>query len=134
MRLARAIQLFTPGTPQVWYLDLFVGKNNCQALTKGNADSHKEINRTNLSLADVEAGLERGVVQDQLRMLRLRNCPYAFEGRLEVGRARDDQLELTWQKGPAIARLQADLISHDFCIRYTDKGDQQRVMLFRREP
>ena len=28
MLLARAIQMFMPGKPQVWYLDLFVGKND----------------------------------------------------------------------------------------------------------
>ena len=28
MLLARAIQLFTPGKPQVWYLDLFAGRND----------------------------------------------------------------------------------------------------------
>ncbi len=26
MLLARAIQMFMPGKPQVWYLDLFAGK------------------------------------------------------------------------------------------------------------
>jgi sucrose phosphorylase len=26
--LARAIQMFMPGIPQVWYLDLFAGKND----------------------------------------------------------------------------------------------------------
>lgn len=26
--LARAIQIFMPGKPQIWYLDLFAGKND----------------------------------------------------------------------------------------------------------
>ncbi|MEY2868270.1 MAG: hypothetical protein RIR01_694, partial [Bacteroidota bacterium] len=29
--LARAIQMFMPGIPQVWYLDIFAGKNNYEA-------------------------------------------------------------------------------------------------------
>jgi sucrose phosphorylase len=131
MRLARAIQLFTPGTPQVWYLDLFAGKNNCHAIGNGDACAHKEINRTNLSLEEVEAGLERAVVQDQLRMLRLRNTSSAFNGHLEVGATHDDcHLDLTWQNGRMIARLQADLENHGFHIMYTDPEGQEQVMRY----
>ena len=31
MLLARAIQMFMPGKPQIWYLDLFAGKNDHEA-------------------------------------------------------------------------------------------------------
>ena len=31
LRLARAIQMFMPGLPQVWYLDLFAGTNDYAA-------------------------------------------------------------------------------------------------------
>ena len=48
MKLARALQIFMPGKPQVWYLDLFAGKNDYEALKRGGAGGHKEINRTNL--------------------------------------------------------------------------------------
>ena len=48
LRLARAIQMFMPGLPQVWYLDLFAGKNDYAAADAGGAAGHKEINRTTL--------------------------------------------------------------------------------------
>ena len=48
LRLARAIQMFMPGIPQVWYLDLFAGKNDYVAADKGGTGGHKEINRTTL--------------------------------------------------------------------------------------
>ena len=73
LRLARAIQLFMPGIPQVWYLDLFAGTNNYEAADHGGAAGHKEINRTTLSTRDIETGLGRSVVQDQLTLMRLRN-------------------------------------------------------------
>jgi sucrose phosphorylase len=60
--LARAIQLFMPGIPQVWYLDLFAGKNNYAAADKEGTGAHKEINRTNLSRKDIEAGLKTKIV------------------------------------------------------------------------
>jgi sucrose phosphorylase len=59
LRLARAIQLFMPGIPQVLYLDLFAGKNDYLAADRGGAAGHKEINRTNLSLEAIETGLEK---------------------------------------------------------------------------
>jgi hypothetical protein len=37
MLLARAIQLFTPGKPQVWYLDLFAGRNDHEAVERAGA-------------------------------------------------------------------------------------------------
>ena len=56
MLLARAIQLFMPGKPQVWYLDLFAGKNDLEAVHRGGEAAHKEINRTNLTSEQVKAG------------------------------------------------------------------------------
>jgi sucrose phosphorylase len=130
MRLARAIQLFTPGTPQVWYLDLFAGKNNYQAIENGDACCHKEINRTNLSLKEVQAGLKRAVVRDQLRMLRLRNTSPAFRGSLEIGATGESELELTWKNGGSMAKLQADLIDYGFRIIHTDESGEEKVISF----
>ncbi len=49
MLLARAIQMFMPGKSQIWYLDLFAGKNDHEAVQRAGESGHKEINRTNLS-------------------------------------------------------------------------------------
>src|SRR5450759_5757895 len=72
MLLARAIQLFTPGKPQVWYFDLFAGRTDHEAVERAGAGGHKEINRTNLSREAVQAGLELPVVRRQLELLRFR--------------------------------------------------------------
>ena len=118
--LARAIQLFTPGIPQVWYLDLFTGANDYAAADRGGTGGHKEINRTTLSVDDVEQGLKRVVVQDQLRLLRLRNTFPAFRGQLEVGDCNRHDLNLTWRNGEAWARLRADLEALTFTVDYCD--------------
>ena len=34
MLLARALQIFMPGKPQIWYLDLFAGKNDYEAVKR----------------------------------------------------------------------------------------------------
>ncbi len=118
--LARAIQLFTPGVPQVWYLDLFAGTNDYAAADRGGAGGHKEINRTTLSLAEVEARLDRPVVRDQLDLLRLRNTSPAFSGELEIAAGPDHLLDLIWRHEAHEARLQADLTSYAFTVTHTD--------------
>ncbi len=129
LRLARAIQLFMPGTPQVWYLDLFAGTNDYEAADRGGSAGHKEINRTNLSADDVEAGLQRSVVLDQLEMIRLRNTSDAFRGELTILETEPNRLGLRWQNGATMAMLNADLGAGTFSI-VTVEGDTRRVLSY----
>ena len=96
LRLARAIQMFMPGIPQVWYLDLFAGKNDYAAADKGSTGGHKEINRTTLEMSDIEQGLKREVVKDQLAIMRLRNTSPAFGGELQISHTDAHLFQLTW--------------------------------------
>lgn len=130
LRLARAIQMFMPGVPQVWYLDLFAGKNDYAAADKGDSAKHKEINRTTLTLADIEAGLKRPVVQDQLVLIRLRNNSPAFEGEMEIIETGSRMLHITWRHPKATATLKADLGSHDFTVYRGNGADQEVLMSF----
>lgn len=120
MLLARAIQLFMPGKPQVWYLDLFAGRNDVLAVARGGEAGHKEINRTNLSRDRIEAALAAsGVVRDQIALLRMRNaCPaFGFDAELTVERPAGHLLRLTWQKDGKRAALTADLLTYAFKVR-----------------
>jgi len=128
LRLARAVQLFMPGKPQIWYLDLFAGKNNYEAVREGGEGSHKEINRTNLTLKDIEKGLEKQVVLDQLEMIRLRNTLPAFSGKLELIHSGEPHiLEMKWDSNCSTAVLKANLKTYAFHIEHTDSsGNFQR--------
>ena len=116
--LARAIQIFMPGKPQVWYLDLFAGKNNHAAVEQAGSGGHKEINRTNLTTADIDAGLQRDVVKTQLELLRFRaQCKaFGFDATLEVLPSAPHELKLKWSKGGVSATLEADLKSCTYRI------------------
>ena len=110
MLLARALQLFMPGKPQVWYLDLFAGKNDYAAMERAGAGGHKEINRTNLSKEAMAAALEKPVVQRQLELLKLRaDCPVFQEGAAITVKAEGSALTMAWEKGGQIAALKADV-------------------------
>jgi sucrose phosphorylase len=116
--LARAIQIFMPGKPQVWYLDLFAGKNNHAAVEQAGSGGHKEINRTNLSEADIDAGLQRDVVKTQLELLRFRaQCKaFGFDATLEVLPSAAHELKLRWSKDGMTATLDADLSTYAYQI------------------
>jgi len=130
LRLARAIQMFMPGVPQVWYLDLFAGVNDYAAAERGRTAGHKEINRTTLKLIDIEMGLERAVVLDQLELIRLRNVSPAFRGELQVIESGPHQLHLSWQHPDATATLQADLQTHRFMVSQYNGNDDEILMSF----
>lgn len=128
MLLARAIQLFMPGKPQIWYLDLFAGKNDHAAMERAGAGGHKEINRTNLTERDVAAGLQKPVVQKQLQLLRLRAgcaafCPEAaFSARTE-----GSKLFLCWRHAGQEALLEADLRGGSFRAVTRDLETQKEL-------
>ena len=125
--LARAIQMFVPGKPQVWYLDLFAGTNDHEAVAKAGPGGHKEINRTNLTAAEVAARLELPVVRRQLELLRFRNeCPaFGFDAACEVGDTPPDRLHLTWRNHGHVATLQADLTACSFTVDAFDAEGRQ---------
>ena len=128
LRLARAIQMFMPGIPHVWYLDLFAGTNDYAAADKGGPGGHKEINRTTLTLADIEAGLKRPVVLDQLELIRLRNNSPAFGGEMEVIESESRILHIVWRHPDATATLKADLVNHGFTV-YQGNGKGEEVLM-----
>ena len=128
--LARAIQMFMPGIPQVWYLDLFAGTNNYAAADSAGTAGHKEINRTTLANSDIERGLKRPVVRDQIDLIRLRNTSPAFDGELEIGDSAEHLLQLTWKNGPNRATLKANLRNHSFTIEYQDAGSQRNSLAY----
>lgn len=115
MVLARALQLFFPGKPQVWYLDLFAGKNDYAAMERAGAGGHKEINRTNLSAQDVAAALERPVVQRQLELLRARAKFPVFCPQAEIAvDAQGTGLSITWRGAGQTASLRCDFSDSSF--------------------
>ena len=119
MLLARAIQIFMPGIPQVWYLDVFAGKNNYKAAEKGGSGSHKEINRTTLSMEDVKEGLKKDIVKKQLEIIRLRNTSKAFLGEMKIIDTSESEINIVWTNQKDISQLKANLQTYSFTISYT---------------
>ncbi len=130
LRLARAIQMFMPGIPQVWYLDLFAGKNDYAAADSGGTAGHKEINRTTLTASDIEQGLQREIVRDQLQLMRLRNTSPAFGGDLTIVDTDEHRLHLTWKNRNCTATLAADLRDLSFTVTHVDDAGSEYQISF----
>ena len=125
--LARAIQMFMPGIPQVWYLDLFAGTNNYVAADKAGSAGHKEINRTSLSKEEIEQGLQKKVVKNQLKIMRLRNTLKAFSGQINIREVSTNKLSILWLNKNSSAQLEANLETFIFSISYEE--DNEKVKL-----
>lgn len=119
--LARAVQLFMPGKPQVWYLDLFAGKNDYAAMERAGKDGHKEINRTNLTAAGVEEKLGLDVVQKQLTLIKARNTFGVFSPDAVISAdANGSCLKLAWAANNETAIFEADFADGSFRIQIQD--------------
>ena len=110
--LARALQLFVPGIPQVYYVGLLAGENDMERLERTGVG--RDINRHAYSEAEVAAALERPVVQRLLELIRLRNAHPAFGGDFASGEPEPGVLELAWRAGPQHAVLRARLADGTF--------------------
>ena len=128
LRLARAIQMFMPGVPQVWYLDLFAGTNDYAAVERGDTAGHKEINRTTLRIVNIESGLKRPIVRDQLELIRLRNTSPAFNGEMKIIETEPHLLHISWRHPEVTLILKADLTDHSFTV-FKNDGDGEEVLM-----
>ncbi len=113
--VARALQLFAPGLPQIYYVGLLAGGNDHDAVQR--TGELRAINRHDFTRDEVATAMRRPVVRRQLDLIRLRDRHPAFGG---VVRAVDtpsaSTISVIWQDGDDRARLDADLASRSLRI------------------
>ena len=122
--LARAIQCFTPGIPQIYYVGLLAGENDLELLE--NSKEGRNINRHYYSLDEINQEIERPVVKDLFRLLAFRNTAKAFDGDLKITMIDEGAFTLTWATAEESASLTVDLPTNKFSILHrTAAGDEQ---------
>jgi sucrose phosphorylase len=119
---ARAIQFFAPGVPQVYYVGLLAGENDYEAVE--HAGEGRAINRTNYTVAEVEAALQKPVVRRLLNLIRFRNDHPAFRGELTIPDTAEGELRLDWQNGSQSCRLRVDLLNMQSTIEFTSPSGE----------
>jgi len=105
--VARAIQCFVPGIPQIYYVGLLAGRNDLGLLRRTGVG--RDINRRYYTDDELATALSSPAVASLLGLLRLRNTHRAFGGDCEVIPAPADRLSLAWRQGEDSARLDVDL-------------------------
>jgi sucrose phosphorylase len=111
---ARAIQLFAKGVPQVYYVGLLAGENDLLAVELSGEG--RAINRHDFDSSEIEAALQKPVVQRVLDLIRLRNTHPAFDGRLIVETPSPSTLRLSWKSGDGTLTLSVDLASSSILV------------------
>lgn len=79
---ARALQFFTPGIPQVYYVGALAGENDMELLARTGVG--RDINRHVYTRDEIDAEVKRPVVAALLELMRLRSQHPAFDGELTV--------------------------------------------------
>lgn len=123
--LARALQLCTPGVPQIYYVGLLAGGNDMDLLAATGVG--RDINRHRYIDDEVDDALRRPVVQRLLSLVRFRNRHPAFAGSCHVTQEGRSGLVLRWDAGTDHVELAADLDARTFRLRYSDSAHRQEV-------
>jgi sucrose phosphorylase len=125
--LARLIQLFVPGIPQVYYVGLLAGGNDVDLLESSGVG--RDVNRHSYDASEIEEALTRPVVRLLLDALRARNGHPAFEGNFHW-EAQGPALTLRWDSpGGATARLSADVKRAAFTAHFSPAGGRAGLSL-----
>jgi sucrose phosphorylase len=122
--IARALQLFTPGIPQVYYVGLLAGANNMSLLRRTSVG--RDINRHYYGSDEIHGELRRPVVRALLDLIRFRNTHGAFAGEFHVLPSNDHEISLEWRNESERARLDVDLKRMKAVITYSADGRQDR--------
>ncbi|AXV67493.1 sucrose phosphorylase (plasmid) [Pseudoalteromonas lipolytica] len=122
--LARAIQFFAPGIPQVYYGGLFACENDMDLLANTNVG--RDINRPYLSAADIDKALAKPVVNGLIKLIKLRNEHPAFNGEFNV-KGEGTSCCLNWHKDESSIELKVNFASREVLI--IDQHDNEQVLI-----
>ncbi|WP_058749378.1 sucrose phosphorylase [Curtobacterium oceanosedimentum] len=126
--LARVVQLFAPGIPQVWSVGLLFGANDVEALAASG--DPRAINRHDYSREEIAKRITDPDVAQYLEVLRYRNSSAAFAGEVAVKQTPDDHtLHLSWTGAEIRSDLRADFRSRAWTITETDGNGTTREIM-----
>ena len=127
--IARAIQVFAPGIPQIYYVGLLAGKNDLVLLEETREG--RNINRHYYDPEEIESEMKRPIVQKILHLLEFRNTfpAFALDGEIEVTQKDGGStISIIRTKDNCTARLEADLVNWDLKISYGSTSSAEKQL------
>ena len=119
--IARAVQFFSPGIPQVYYVGFLAGENDMDLLQKSSVG--RDINRRYYSLENIRVELNKEIVQDLIKLIRFRNTHPAFDGAFSVINTPNHELGIQWKYEEHKAVLHVDLLNRSLSINFTERNE-----------
>lgn len=135
--IARAIQFFAPGVPQVYYVGLLAGENDMALLERTQVG--RDINRHYYTPEEVEKQLQRPVVKNLFALMRFRNTHPAFSGVFSLTPCGEQQLIARWESASGEvdadgerywAELRVDFAADQADVSYGAGAVTDRLALF----
>lgn len=125
--IARAIQFFAPGIPQIYYVGLLAGTNDMELLARTQVG--RDINRHYYNSPELKNALADPVVRHLLDLILLRNTHPAFAGQAHVETPSSQALAIRWEDNGHWAKLAVDFAEPRALISYsaTDAAQERAV-------
>jgi len=121
---ARAIQLFAPGIPQIYYVGLLAGVNDRDRF-RFTGDV-RELNRHNYTQAEIDMEIQRPVFKRLAELIRFRNeCP-AFSGEPKALSLEKNGLSIRWDGSGETCELRVNLTEMVCEIQHSDAKNNKR--------
>jgi len=116
--MARAIQFFVPGIPQVYYVGLFGDENDMELLAKTNVG--RDINRHYYTKDEIKKKVECPMVKKLKEIILFRNNHPAFQGEFQLFSTPHFWLKIRWTNEAAWAELNIHLLDNKIEIDFSE--------------
>ncbi|MEL0237681.1 MAG: sucrose phosphorylase, partial [Aquiluna sp.] len=127
--LCRAVQVFLPGEPQIYYVGLLNGEDDIELFQQ--TGQGRDVNRHHYSAEEIAETLETPVTKAILGLVRLRRLE-VFEGEFSYQQLSDNSMVLSWSKGSDRVSLSFELTggSASFEVTTVIAGQSQSFSSF----
>jgi sucrose phosphorylase len=124
--IARSVQFFAPGIPQVYYTGLLAVPNAMELLNQTQVG--RDINRPYLQVSDIQTAMQKPVVKALCELITLRNKVDAFNGEFTMTN-QANQLDLCWVHGDSSAKLSVNFATKEAHINIVEAQQSTHIVL-----
>ena len=125
--IARAIQFFVPGIPQVYYVGLLGAHNDMELLAKSGIG--RDINRHYFTPGEIDASLNTPLVQRLIALICLRNSHPAFNGNCTVEISSRERVTIRWRLDEHWISLAVNLSKPCATLEYSTGPNADETMV-----
>ncbi len=126
--IARAIQFFAPGIPQVYYCGLFASRNDFELFKKSG--EARDVNRHYYSLEEAEEEMKRPVVEKMRNLMLFRNTHPSFEGTFSLLTSDCCSVRIRWESGVEYSELYVNVKTEKAQIIYSENASEKTLEVF----